>query len=667
MAAETQILVKGIPESFAAEGLLEEYFGTFGEVTSVVVEEGGSATINFGADVNLDVVLEESHVVDEVLLKVTLSNDAKRRKTSDEGAEANPDVDEGGEPPPEEWDQLPEGMLPEEEAAEEPPAEEGEFEADGEGKGKSNVHNEDESEALMEGEAGAAAGQTYRRGERYHEAAVAGTAGGPPVRRSEDERGGRMFTPAEHHGGTVERNKIFVGALQAHVVEEDIWKYFSYYAKPKYVDMRNGYAFVTFDSEQTVRKILTDFDTHKIKDRWVECRAFGKFNSCPPGAPVQKDRIFVGGLDREIASVEKLTTHFSQYGVVADVDLKWDRGFAFVVFKSGAGVQLALWDHGKHFLDGTWWFDVQPCVEKGKGDKGDGKGKGEKGEKGDGKKGKGYTKPTAAPYPEVRPWHDNGKGVREKGGSKGVGKPEERREVKGGKERPKPGVLTPSNMHAEHREAPVRIPPRVPPAVAAAAAAAATGGPVAAAGVPAVASGPAAPPSEWTAAGVQRFLKNQGLEELCGTFAEQEVTGKVLLSLSESDLEGNLGVKKFGQRRQLVLAIEELRRSPGNSGSGKAVAPPKGAGKAAKPAGDSQMLRPQLRPQTQSWATPPPAPRQSAQTPAKGAVREQVSYSSAKGIGKDWAARPWIDNRTWSEGSAAGKGKSTEGWRSKPY
>jgi len=86
---------------------------------------------------------------------------------------------------------------------------------------------------------------------------------------------------------------------------------------------------------------------------------------------------------------------------------------------------------------------------------------------------------------------------------------------------------------------------------------------------------PLGPPTSWREEDVQRFLKTLELEDLGKRFMEHEVTGNVLLSLTEEDLERQLGVVKFGPRRRLALAIAELRRhnvqraiSPSTRGSG---------------------------------------------------------------------------------------------------
>jgi len=75
-------------------------------------------------------------------------------------------------------------------------------------------------------------------------------------------------------------------------------------------------------------------------------------------------------------------------------------------------------------------------------------------------------------------------------------------------------------------------------------------------------------PDEWTVAHVKNFLVAIGLPELESVFEAHEVTGEVLLSLSEEDAEWSLGIKKFGLRRRLSLALQDLKEGlelgPGN-------------------------------------------------------------------------------------------------------
>lgn len=68
------------------------------------------------------------------------------------------------------------------------------------------------------------------------------------------------------------------------------------------------------------------------------------------------------------------------------------------------------------------------------------------------------------------------------------------------------------------------------------------------------------PVQEWQEAEVCRWLLEvfQAPQDLVSLVREQAITGKVLLSLSERDLQ-ELPVPKFGHRRLLMLAAQELR------------------------------------------------------------------------------------------------------------
>jgi len=101
------------------------------------------------------------------------------------------------------------------------------------------------------------------------------------------------------------------------------------------------------------------------------------------------DKLFVGGLPKT-ATEEALWAHFSWYGTVTRVDLKYDmeggfRGFAFVNFQDKESIQKAVEDKMNCMFQGKR-IDCKvatgPGTGTGKGGKAD-KGKGGKGKKGD--------------------------------------------------------------------------------------------------------------------------------------------------------------------------------------------------------------------------------------------------------------------------------------------
>lgn len=720
---ERQIFVSQIPDSFASEGLLEEYFAQFAEVTSVVVPDSdGSAYIRFASGANLDTLFEDPPILEGQRLNIELCEEGdpkplpKRRRV---------DSKEGPLSGQEGWDSW-DGEKEAGDAAEEPKGEA--LDADGFDEAEEKPAEDDWAAGELEEDApldddqaaaeaagdmpdeGAEAGsgrgasgdfppvQNYRRGARYHE----------EDQRQERPRhvpprggGGKGDSQGSSQNGTsVEREKIFVGGLQGSVTEKDIYDHFNYYAKPKWVNMKSGFAYVTFSSDEPVRKILADFDKHRINGRWVECRTFGRFSKCEPGQPILKDRIFIGGIDRD-TQPEKIRKYFSQYDAVDKVEFKWERGFGFVIFKSGAGVQLSLLDHAHHKLDGRW-FDVQPCIDKAKekgGEKG-GKG-GDKGDdraarddragpasyssgKGGGKKSGHAAQPPSEP-PPGRSW-DRGQGKgreRDQGssyrGSTDRGSADRGSHSGGGadiqaaiRRRAPPD----SRPGSSDRGGPREIPPRggyssreaVSQGRPSTPSASSSGG---------GAGGPSGSPEEWTAGGVQRFLKSEGLEEACSIFAEQEVTGKVLLSLTEEDLKGEFGIQKFGLRRQIKLAVEELRRDNGRSSGGGGGPKAAGKGKTA-PSGKvissrSELLRPTHGGVPPAVATGLAAARAalqgkgSSQREWSGSSPREWSGSSQRESPREWSSKGWQDSGGYSSSKGKGKDYGKEHRRSRPY
>ncbi|KAJ3237830.1 hypothetical protein HDU81_008933 [Chytriomyces hyalinus] len=73
-------------------------------------------------------------------------------------------------------------------------------------------------------------------------------------------------------------------------------------------------------------------------------------------------------------------------------------------------------------------------------------------------------------------------------------------------------------------------------------------------------SGPNGGVEEWTVAVVGDWLTKIGASpDVVKSFAEQEIDGSILVTLSADDLKSELGVTALGIRRKIVLAIERLR------------------------------------------------------------------------------------------------------------
>ena len=70
-------------------------------------------------------------------------------------------------------------------------------------------------------------------------------------------------------------------------------------------------------------------------------------------------------------------------------------------------------------------------------------------------------------------------------------------------------------------------------------------------------------PADWTVEEVVDWLHSKGFDEdSCRKFAEQEITGDVLLDLDIGVLKSEIGIIAYGKRMRIANAIAELRRPP---------------------------------------------------------------------------------------------------------
>jgi SAM domain (Sterile alpha motif) len=70
-------------------------------------------------------------------------------------------------------------------------------------------------------------------------------------------------------------------------------------------------------------------------------------------------------------------------------------------------------------------------------------------------------------------------------------------------------------------------------------------------------------PAEWTVEEVVDWLRSKGFDEaVCDKFAEQEITGDVLLELDLAILKSEIGIVAYGKRMRIANAIADLRRPP---------------------------------------------------------------------------------------------------------
>ncbi|XP_054281786.1 heterogeneous nuclear ribonucleoprotein D-like [Macrosteles quadrilineatus] len=180
---------------------------------------------------------------------------------------------------------------------------------------------------------------------------------------STDETGSQTSNETLSHD-----NSLYVGNLGLNVRQVDLYNYFCKYGEIKSVHLKTdsvgrlrGYAFVNFESSDSVDKVLSS--VHFIEGKFAKTgRALGK-SACnglkpfPKVHPVKhspnnssnnSDKVlFVGNLDQSIAE-EDLHTYFCKYGQIRRVDLKIDsvtgrpRGYAFVVFKTAESVDRVL-------------------------------------------------------------------------------------------------------------------------------------------------------------------------------------------------------------------------------------------------------------------------------------------------------------------------------------
>ncbi|CAK9029147.1 unnamed protein product [Durusdinium trenchii] len=80
----------------------------------------------------------------------------------------------------------------------------------------------------------------------------------------------------------------------------------------------------------------------------------------------ESEVVFVGGLPRETTE-EAITLHFSQFGMVQKVDMKYDvttnvfRGFCFVTFASVAEAQAVFDNYDNNMFNGRW-IDCKPAA-----------------------------------------------------------------------------------------------------------------------------------------------------------------------------------------------------------------------------------------------------------------------------------------------------------------
>mmetsp|Transcript_8352 Transcript_8352/g.7422 ORF Transcript_8352/g.7422 Transcript_8352/m.7422 type:complete len:85 (-) Transcript_8352:1104-1358(-) len=74
--------------------------------------------------------------------------------------------------------------------------------------------------------------------------------------------------------------KIFVGGLPPEITEDQFRKYFENFGRiddivimiDKDTGKSRGFGFVTFEDEEAVDKVISNYNDNKIDGKWVECK-----------------------------------------------------------------------------------------------------------------------------------------------------------------------------------------------------------------------------------------------------------------------------------------------------------------------------------------------------------------------------------------------------------
>lgn len=146
--------------------------------------------------------------------------------------------------------------------------------------------------------------------------------------------------------------------------------------------------------------------------------------------------------------------------------------------------------------------------------------------------------------------------------------------------------------------------------------------------------------AEWTVEEVLDWLRSKGFDDaVCDKFAEQEITGDVLLELDLAILKSEIGIVAYGKRIRIANAIADLRRPPSILSSGQHTRPgslshgsplphqsvplsPSGQGSA----GLEGLISPESAPNSADFPGHPPVPARRDSDPG---VRSDVTDSNA--------------------------------------
>lgn len=160
----------------------------------------------------------------------------------------------------------------------------------------------------------------------------------------------------------MEQHTLFIGGLPNYFTEQECKSHFAQFGqitklnlvKKKNSTITKGYGFVTFKSEDSLKKAISQ-PIQKIKGRIVDCQRAAA--SCKGKKPrKQMFRLFIGRIQKS-TSTEELETYFSQFGTVRQAYLIKDpktlqnKTYGYIVFSEEASLERAL-KKEQHFVKG---------------------------------------------------------------------------------------------------------------------------------------------------------------------------------------------------------------------------------------------------------------------------------------------------------------------------
>ncbi|KAI9457942.1 hypothetical protein BJY52DRAFT_1270491 [Lactarius psammicola] len=183
-------------------------------------------------------------------------------------------------------------------------------------------------------------------------------------------------------------------------------------------------------------------------------------------------------------------------------------------------------------------------------------------------------------------------------------------------------------------------------------------------------------PADWTVEEVLDWLRSKGFDDdSCKKFAEQEITGDVLLDLDVNVLKSEIGIIAYGKRMRIANAIAELRRPPSVMSSDQPTRPgsySQGSpflhlgtaqnSAAPDPAGQNSLVSPESSPDSADLAAVTPDSLRQSSDPGVRSSLDDVNNSSATiglGLGgKSVKGRPTQLSLSPSDGALGANAKT---------